>query len=440
MAHPHNQPISFLISLLLLIPAVALAWECETDVFITDQLTLENNYLDSLSGTFNQRDPFNIISVSPSLHISQKNRLHLDLIADLTWTHYWEGDPDANDLDAELINAFATMQTQKITVELGIQSFQLGGGYIMASEEPGIAIHYQPTHTLSAEIKAASIIHTSPIVWAAIDYQFGFLEKIGLFGAWFQDNGNSFADMLAYQDTFLLNRWLYNRNRLLWLLNQNNLLNFTDSRGDLYWYGLRGSVFLGNCFLSGIVIFETGNGDITIEYPSRKWDFTVSSYLVDIDFCYTAADLFSITTFLFVSGGIDSGRGYIDAFIAPMPRNNRTSIFFSPQFSDQIDEDFLSKGGIYWAGVIAPGINVKYHPSESWESGITIAAFFPEDPPADRRDWYGWEADISLSYTWQQRYTVFCELGWFQHGDFYTDQGDTPTPAGMATLGVQTFF
>jgi len=151
-------------------------------------------------------------------------------------------------------------------------------------------------------------------------------------------------------------------------------------------------------------------------------------------------DRLAVTAFVFITGGIDSGQNKIDTFVSPMPRNDRTSIFFSPCFNDQIEEDFLSKGGVYWAGVIAPGIKIDYDLSERWSSDLTLATFFPEDPPSSERDWYGWEADAGLSYAFYEKYTIFCEAAVFQHGNVYQYDGKTPDPATRFMMGINGFF
>jgi hypothetical protein len=425
--------------LLALIPATAFSLEYQPGVFLDEQLVLENNYFDSTSGKYNQSDPYNMIVISPNLYISEGNQFSFYLLTDLYWTHYWDS-LEEDELEAEFVNAYVTLCHKKLTSDIGIQSFNLGKGHIMTGSEPGITIHYQSTRKLSCTLEAARVIDTSPIVSTTIGYQTGFSENLSLFGVWFQDNDNGFADMLNYQDQALMNRWLYARNPYLWLLNQADLLNFTQSQGDLFWYGINSDIFLGDFYLSGIMMIETGSGSITLEYPDRVWEFTLSSYLVDVDLNYNFTDSFSAGTFIFIIGGMNNREKDIHTFIAPMPRHDRTSIFFSQRFSDQIEDDFLSKGGIYWAGVIAPGIKIDYHRTEKLRSSITLAVFFPEDTPSDNRSWYGWEADTNLSYTIQEKYTLSCEFGLFQHGDFYQYQGKTPDPATKFTMGIHTFF
>ncbi|MFH2066361.1 MAG: hypothetical protein ABIK15_14260 [Pseudomonadota bacterium] len=430
---------TIILCLLIQLPTAAFSLEYQVGAMLDQQLTLENNYFNSTSGNFNQSDPFHIITISPNLHVSEGNLFSLYLLADLTWDHTWN-EENTDELSAEFANAYVSLRKFDLISDIGIQSFRLGRGYIMAGNEPGITAQYQFTRKLSGKLEAAEIIHTSPILSTTIDYQIGFLEKLSIFGAWFHDNDNGFADMLNYQDQVLLNRWLYSRNRTLWLLDQTDLLNFSKSEGNLFWYGLSGDIFLGDFFLSGIMILETGSGTVTLEYPHRDWEFTVSSYLIDMDLTYTMNNSFSAGTFLFITGGTDARQKNFNTFIAPMPQNNRTAIFFSSRFSNQIEENFLSKGGIYWAGVIAPGIKIQYDPSENWQTAFTLATFFPEDKPAAERNWYGWEADFDVSYTIQNNYTLFCESGWFQHGNFYEYQGKTPDPATKFTIGINAFF
>ncbi len=425
--------------LLVLIPTTVFSLEYQAGVFLDEQLILENNYFNATSGRFNQSDPFNMIVISPNLYVSAGNQLRLYLLSDLYWTHYWDS-LEEDELDAEFVNAYITFCHKKLTSDVGIQSFTLGKGHIMASNEPGITIQYQSTHTLSCTLEAARIINTSPIVSTTIGYQAGFSENLSLFGVWFQDNDNGFADMLNYQDQALMNRWLFARNPYLWLLNQADLLNFTKSQGDLFWYGISSDIFLGDFYLSGIMMIETGSGSVTLEYPDRVWEFTLSSYLVDVDLNYNFTDSFSAGTFIFIIGGMKNREKDIHAFIAPMPRHDRTSIFFSQRFSDQIEDDFLSRGGIYWAGVVSPGIKINYYQTEKLRSSITLAVFFPEDTPSDSRSWYGWEADTNVFYTIQEKDTLYCEFGLFRHGDFYQYQGKTPDPATKFTIGIHTFF
>ncbi|MBA4367233.1 MAG: hypothetical protein C0403_06300, partial [Desulfobacterium sp.] len=204
--------------LFVLIPTTSFSLEYQTGVFLEEQLTLENNYFNSTTGKFNQRDPLNIIVISPNLYVSTGNQLSLYLLTDLFWTHSWNS-LETDELDAEFVNAYVTLCNKKLTSDIGIQSFDLGKGHIMSSNEPGITVQYQSTRKLSCTLEAARIINTSPILSTTIGYQTGFSENLNLFGVWFQDNDNSFADMLNYQDQALMNRWLYSRNPNLWLLS-----------------------------------------------------------------------------------------------------------------------------------------------------------------------------------------------------------------------------
>jgi hypothetical protein len=428
-----------ILCLFTLIPLSGFSLEYQAGLLFDEQLSLANNFFDSTSGKFNQSESDNIIVVSPNLYVAAGNKLNLYLLADLFWTHSWDA-AETDELDAEFVNAYLTIRKNKLYSDIGIQTFRLGRGHIMASNEPGITFQYQPNNKFFCTFEAARIIDTSPIISTTIGYKRGFLEKMAVFSAWFQDNDNGFADMLNYQDSALTNRWLYSRNQGLWLLSQNDLLNFSNSEGNLFWYGISYDFFLGDIYLSGIMMIETGSGSITLEYPNRVWEFTLSSYLIDMDVSYTVNDSFSISTFLFITGGINDDQRNINTFIAPMPRNDRTSIFFSQHFNDQIEEDFLSKGGIYWAGVIAPGVKINYYLSEKLNTGITLAAFFPEKNPSDERNWYGWEIDTHVSYTIKEKYTLFSEFGFFQHGNFYQYQGRTPDPATKFTMGINTFF
>jgi len=239
-----------LLFLLLLIPVPVFPLDYQAGIALDQQLTVENNYFDSISGNFDQDETYNIIGLSPNLALSTNNHLSLYLLADLSWTHTW-GDEltDEDQLDAEFIHAYLTVRQSGLEADLGIQTFSLGKGYIMESEEPGINVKYTIHNRLSCLLEAAGIMDASPIASVSLEYKTGFLEHVRVFGAWYQDRDNAFADMFNYQDRILTDWWLSTRNYRLWLLNQNDLLNAAASEADLFWYGLSGDYFLGDIYV-----------------------------------------------------------------------------------------------------------------------------------------------------------------------------------------------
>jgi len=402
----------------------AFSLEYQFGAQLYERFYIENNYFDSFTGKFDRDETTNIVTVYPDFYLSSGKKIGLYLLADASWIHSWNTD-ESDEIIVELENAYASMTRNKTSVYLGLQTFQVGRGFIMESDEPGITLKTNWPGRFYSSFQAARIIDTSPLLSILIGYKIGFLENFNIFGTWFNDTDNSFADMLNNQD------------QALWGLDQTAV----ESEGDFFYMGTSGEFFIKDVYVSGIFILERGNGTLVLEYPYTAIDFNLSSYLLDIDFGYNLTDRFSAGSFLFVSGGGQNpGKREINAFISPMPYNPRTAIFFNSRFNDQKRWDSLSKEGIRWAGVIAPGVTIDAQLMENFNSELTLAAFFPEKKPSDSQNWYGWEADIFLTYMIRNRHKLFFEAALFQHGDFYKANGQKPDPTTKFLLGIHTFF
>lgn len=421
--------LTFKIGILLLcfffLPkGVALSVEYQFRTQIYELFYIENNYFDAFSGKFNRDETTNIVTVYPDLYLSSGKKVGLYLLADASWIHSWNAD-EPDEVRVELENAYASMIQNNTSIYLGLQSFQIGRGFIMESNEPGITLNTSGPGRFYASLQAARIIDTSPLVSILIGYKIGFLEQFNLFGTWFNDADNSFADMLNTQD------------QPLWYLNQA----VVESKGDFFWVGTSGDFFIKDIYMSGIFIIERGNGTVVLESPYTVLDFTLSSYLLDVDFGVNLADWFSAGAFLFLSGGGQNPeKRELNLFVSPMPYNPRTAIFFNGRFNDQKRWDSLSKEGIRWSGVIAPGVTIDTQLTENFNSEITLAVFFPEEKPSSSQNWYGWEADIFLTYTIRNRHSLFFEAAFFQHGDFYKINGYNPDVTTRFLMGIHTFF
>jgi len=431
---------ALLLYFLILQEGKAFSLEYQFGAQLDERFYIENNYFDSFTGEFDRNDTYNIVTVSPDFYLSSGKKAGLYLLADFSWIHSWDAD-EPDEINVELANAYVGAVRNKTSVYLGLQTFQVGKGFIMESAEPGITLNTSGPGRFYASFQAARVIDTSPLVSIIIGYKIDFLENLEIFGTWFNDSDNRFADMLNNQGQALTDRWLYQRNQALWVLNQAGLFNFVESEGDFFWMGTSSDFFIKDIYVSGIFIIERGNESVTLEYPSRVLDFHLSSYLLNIDFGYNVTDRFSAGAFVFVSGGdLHPEKRELNVFISPMPYNPRTAIFFNGNFNDQKSSNSLSKEGLRWAGVIAPGVTFDMQPAENFNSELTFAAFFPEKKPYGGQKWYGWEVDILLTYMIQNRHKLFFETAFFQHGDFYTADGQKPDSATQFIMGIHTFF
>ncbi|MEJ2661028.1 MAG: hypothetical protein P8Z73_09945, partial [Desulfobacteraceae bacterium] len=112
---------------------------------------------------------------------------------------------------------------------------------------------------------------------------------------------------------------------------------------------------------------------------------------------------------------------------------------FDPEFPGRDPEERrLSLNGGFFGGVIAPGLTLDLESEAGLSAEATVAAFYAQQGLNDGSRWYGWEADLELSYTFFQDYILFFEAARFTHGDYYESLlNENIDPATRLSVGVR---
>jgi hypothetical protein len=383
----------------------------------------EQNYLDRDTGNFDRDNAYNLLRLSPELSVSAWNHWSAYALADADWTHYWLPFDD-NELELRLVNAYGGYARGAVTVEAGLMPLLFGNGLILASDEPAVSVEYEVSRSVSFHVSGGQVMSASPMMSVGLTYRLGFMEKIDIYGVWFNDQDDSFAAML---------------DRLM-------PVDDLSSSGNLFWLGMSSEVFAGPLYLSCTALAEYG--DMTLGWGDRRAQFDIRAYLVDLEAGYNFSESVSADVFCFLASG-DSRplRGDLYTFVSPLPYNSRTGIFFNPDFldyyklKDRYQVNMLSPGGMTMAGVVAPGIKVEYQPFPMVIIDAVAATFFPQDKPADGRDWYGWEGDLRLTLNISDTKQILLEFDSFQHGNYATSAlGGKPDPAYRLLGGFYVHF
>ncbi len=384
---------------------------------IDQRFYMESNYFNPSTLRFDQDDRYNILSFIPYLSFSREKSLEGFLLADIFWIYSMDSDIEDN-VDVELINAYIDLSIENLSTRIGLQPFQLGRGHILDYYEPGVSVKYTNTSQTYINATAALLFDSSSVLSLSFGYQPGFLEKIEIFGAGFQDKDNCVAEML----------------------NQAPSFEGVQSTGNLYWYGVEADLFILGFFISGTGIIQ--DGSVTLDKNSIKRESDISAFLLDVGVSHNINQDLSGTIFLFVSSGDPSPKdNRFKFFISPMPYNQRAAIFLSDGLGRQDATEALFLNGITTAGVISPGLTFDYRYADRFFSTITFALLFPEEKPTDAQEWYGWEADLFVSYSFGTRHTFFFETDFFKHGDFFEYRQDgVPDYASLVMMGYKMVF
>ena len=252
---------------------------------------------------------------------------------------------------------------------------------------------------------------------ATLGYRPGYFENLALFGIWFKDQDDAFAAAIPYIYQLLLE---------------------PRSEGDLYWAGASAEILVGKALFTAVGAYQWG--DLKLYNDTAHANYSVSAYLADISLEGNLASWCSLGAFLFTAGGDDTPLNRdLNSFVAIMPYNPRAAIFFDPEFQGRDPEDrkLTFSGGLF-GGVIAPGLTLHLESETGFSAETTVATFYAQQDLNDGSRWYGWEADLELSYTFFQNYTLFFEAARFTHGDYYASLlNDNVDPATRLSVGIR---
>ncbi len=416
---PIKNAMPLIVLLFILMPAGAHSLEYGLGAEILNRCYLDDNFWDDHAADFNRGARYNILSLAPDLSFSQGKAISGYLKADVEWTHLFSPG-SRNELEFTLDNAYLSLSHSKAALALGLMPIQFGNGLILAHEEPALTLDYQITSKVYLELTCARVLASSPAATFSLGYRPGFLEKLELFGVWYQDEGDGFAK----------------------LANRSKWLEGLTSSGNIGWVGIGADLFIDRLFFSGTAMLE--RGDLTLSNGKRNVPIALSSFAADLNLQYNFSDWFSAGAFCFWAGGDNRlGDRELTAFLALLPYNPHAGIFFNPEFFewDPEQEKSLWPGGTTLAGVIAPGLRLYVSALENFTVESSATILFPEKKPADERDQYGWETDLLCTYHWDRSKSVFLEGNLFNHGSYFrTAKGGPPDPAGRIMAGFRIFF
>jgi hypothetical protein len=429
--HPYttlSSSLALLLSVLnlLVIPALgAAATQTALEIEISEAYTLKENdlqrdNLERVNDLHFQRDrSYNLINITPSLSLTAEKHLEAFLSADLVWENPVEDDRH-NGVDAELNSAFISIKGGKLRTDLGFQPVLIGNGFIMADNVPAAVVHMDFGKGY-AEMKSVLALDSSPLFGLTLGYRPGYFEHIEIFAARFQDQDDAFAASapLVYQ---------------LW--------RDLSSEGSLTYYGASARLFAGNALLSMTGACQTG--EFTISNGIRDATTDVDAWFGDIGLERNFSEWLNIGIFCFFASGEQIDRpleGKLNAWVSVNSYNPRAVIFFDPDFFDNDDADRLTFGGGFGGGLIAPGAQIAIVSPWGLSAQAAWINFYADKALEDGARWYGWEADVEISYTFRDQYRLFVEAARFEHGNYFESRLDeTIDPAMRITVGLSAAF
>ncbi len=394
---------------------------------IREQVFLERNYFSSEDPAgFTFDDTGNFIAVSPFVSISSGTS-NLYLMGDIFSIHSF--DDGSDEVDAELVNAFVSLSENGMSGSLGKQPFSFGRGFIVDGNEPGITFEIGLKRSAYLRFQGARVSDSSNILSLGLGVVPGLFEKAEVFGVVFRDNDNSIAGALnQYFEVITPTRsWT---------------IPLDISSGTLFWIGGGADMFIGDVYASGTIILQDGNIKLKSESPSVSQEYSVPSFLFDVEGQYNLTQNISPGLFLFVMKGDQPGSsGDLGVFISPLPINSRTAIFLNEKFGLGDTSDSASAGGINFAGVIAPGVKIDYTPTEGTALQLSGTLLFPYETPDSGQTFFGWETDLMLTYELTKNQKLYLEADVFFHGNYYEDdRGSSPSAASRVILGYNIWF
>lgn len=334
----------------------------------------------------------------------------------------WENDREEEGEEAvetDLNDAYLTLSGPGVSVTGGLQTISFGNGLIMTDNVPSAILDV--THGKAyMQWTWAQALDSSPMLGATMGFHPGHYEHAALFGIWFQDQDDAFAQAIP---------------RIYRLLLE------PESDGDLYWAGVSAELFVGRGQLSLVGAYEWGRFRLLDNSQTLKRN--VSAYFGDLSLEGNLSDWCSLGVFVYAASGDDTPlRGDLNAFVSITPFNPRADIFFDPEFlgRNTKDEKLTFNGGLF-GGVIAPGLTLNF----IWASGLsleaTLATFYAHQALDDGSRWYGWEVDLGVSYSFARNYTLYAEAARFEHGDYYESLlNEKVDPAMRFSAGLRAGF
>lgn len=416
---PRRHLLWLVLLWLVVRPGGSAAMEYHLGLVASDMVYAQRNYLDSAASGFSRDRDYNLLTVSPLLDVSLSGQAFILLSGDLEWTY--EPDTAAEGYSESEVTgvwtaASLTLGDRPIQLCLGVQAMKFGTNLITVDEVPAVRLT-AAAGRWSLDLQAARIMEQSPMAGLDLGFRPGPFESVNFFGAWYRDEENALAASLPdlYQ-----------------------VLDPTSS-GELWWAGVTAQLFLGKILMSATAVYE--QGDIRFEHLLGQTRRDVAAYLMDVGLEVNAGDQVSLGLFLFTASGDDDLRDdTLESFVSPLPYNTRATIFFDPEWLDRYIDEEIIYGGATVHGVVAPGGSITLAPIEALLMTGRVAIFYPQVNGPEGRNWYGWEADLDISYTLTDNFELFAQAARFEHGDYFENsQGDAPEPSLLFAIGGRMF-
>ena len=418
------KTLPLIISVILLISQNCLANDLSDylGLEVSESYQIATNYLDRIEDDFSRDESVNLLRVTPHLSWAPEKWMRMDISADLIWQNPVTNEDD-DEIAVDLTAAYLNFRNQTTNLTLGGQTIQFGRGLILTDETLAAALNWRLGKTY-IDLKAARILDASPMVGATIGYQPGLFERVELFGVWFRDQEDIFANSLP----------------LLYQIRYD-----PSSEGTVYWLGALADLFVGPALISMVGAYQTGNFSVTSinlwgQRITREID--LSAYFFDLSMEGNFASWGSLGAFCYVaSGDQDPLQGELNAYASLMAFNPRMAIFFNPDFFDRDDSETFIFGGATYGGVIAPGVSLTLTPVEAITFDASAATIYAQEALPDGEQWYGFEIDLSMTYTFLKHYEIYCQAARFMHGDYFESTLERNLkPASSLSIGGRLLF
>ncbi len=397
--------------------------DIDIQLFYNQRIHTFSNFFTPGENRFNEDRDLHVVYINPSIRLPIGD--HAEAVFELEAEHIFDFHEQHGHTDCDIRNAYIRTLAPGcswIWLAAGRQAISTVDGLIYDDESPAVRIYADFERRFDLPLKC-EVIYTeveqdSPYLHARLTYNFAFLESISLFYGWFRDTNSGVAR----------------------IFNALDRTRDYRSRGDLYWTGFSLKTFFANIFIQATGIYEQGS--IRLSYPSgRSKTVHVDAYLFDIQCDYSITEQLSVSLFFYLSSGDSRPRsGTLRSFIAIDPYVGKTNIFFNGGIDALYSSDNIGLTGIRVPGVMAPGLNLYYRPTERLTVKTTWAYLLPHRTTGNKGHIYGWEADCLLFYRISDSIQLFAEANVLVPGTYFSGITDNRDHVSTEVILGFTYF
>jgi hypothetical protein len=367
---------------------------------------------------FTQNRSYGFVDLHPSLIVGANENINGTLSVDVTWENPQDQGQE-DEVDAQVASAYLSFTGSHIRCDIGIQPVVFANGFILSDNVLAAVIHgYQGNGY--AELKAARVLDSSPMIGVTLGYRPDYFERLELFGILLSDRDDTLASSFPYTalDAFDL-----------------------SSDGTLYYLGAAADLFVGDVLLTLVGAYQTG--EFTVGFlNNRRTEVNANAYFGDISLEKNLSDSSTVGLFCHLASGDSTpfNRDFA-SFIYIVPDNPRAAIFFNPEFMDNDYTDRFTFSGGFLGGSVAPGVSLTLLSEWGLSVEAALIYLYAQQALNDGSQWYGWEADLTVNYTFRKKYRLFVEAARFEHGDYFESFLNTQIdPAIRFAAGVHATF